>query len=56
MAPMNTPLHKRMETFAVLLWMSTFLFLGFAATWLLVYMFFYTQYWYENEKELLSVR
>lgn len=46
MAPISIPWHRRLETFAVLLWMSMFLFLGFAATFALIYAFFYTKYWW----------
>jgi len=45
-APISIPLHRRLETLAVFLWMTTFLFLGTSATCLLIYLFFYTEYWW----------
>ncbi|XP_042206558.1 2-acylglycerol O-acyltransferase 1-like isoform X2 [Homarus americanus] len=45
-APINIPLRRRFQTFAVLFWMSTFLFLGASSTLFLLYLFFYTKYWW----------
>ncbi|KAK4318728.1 hypothetical protein Pmani_010300 [Petrolisthes manimaculis] len=45
-APVSIPLRRRMQTFAVLFWMSTFLFMGAGSLILLLYLFFYTQYWW----------
>ncbi|KAK7069115.1 Diacylglycerol O-acyltransferase 2 [Halocaridina rubra] len=45
-APVNIPLKRRLQTFAVFFWMSSFLFMGFGSLFLLLYLFFYTQYWW----------
>lgn len=45
-APIRIPLRRRKQTFAVLFWMSTFLFMGTGSLFFLLYLFFYTQYWW----------
>uniref|UniRef100_A0A6A7FQS4 Acyltransferase n=1 Tax=Hirondellea gigas TaxID=1518452 RepID=A0A6A7FQS4_9CRUS len=45
-APISMPWHRRLETFSVTLWMTTFLLLGLSATSIMIYMFLYTQYWW----------
>ncbi|XP_066964502.1 2-acylglycerol O-acyltransferase 2-like isoform X1 [Macrobrachium rosenbergii] len=45
-APINIPLDRRLQTFAALFWMSTFLFMGLGAAILLLYLFLYTQFWW----------
>ena len=45
-APMKLPLQRRLQTFAVLYWISSILFQGVLVTILLLYMFFYTSYWW----------
>ena len=45
-APMKLPLQRRLQTFAVLYWISSILFQGVFVTILLLYMFFYTSYWW----------
>ncbi|XP_071512283.1 2-acylglycerol O-acyltransferase 1-like isoform X1 [Panulirus ornatus] len=45
-APINIPLRRRLQTFAVFFWMSTFLFMGLGSTFFLLYLFFFTQYWW----------
>ncbi|XP_066972546.1 2-acylglycerol O-acyltransferase 1-like [Macrobrachium rosenbergii] len=45
-APINIPLSRRLQTFAVFFWMSSFLFMGFGSLIYLVYLFFYTEYWW----------
>merc|ERR1719187_52191 len=45
-APIRIPIRRRMQTVAVLFWMSTFLFMGFSSWALLVYIFFNTKYWW----------
>ncbi|XP_069950298.1 2-acylglycerol O-acyltransferase 1 isoform X3 [Cherax quadricarinatus] len=45
-APLNIPLNRRLQTFAVLFWMSTFLFMGAGSLFFLLYLFFYTKYWW----------
>lgn len=45
-APINIPLQRRLQTFAVLFWMSTFLFMGAGSFFFLMYLFFFTQYWW----------
>jgi len=45
-APVSIPLHRRLETGAVLYWISTYLFSGIATTILLGYLLFYSNYWW----------
>lgn len=45
-APINIPLSRRLQTFAVLFWMSSFLILTSGGAALLLYLFFFTQYWW----------
>ena len=42
-APLYIPIERRLQTFAVFLWMSFFLFLGLLTAYLLVH-FLYTDY------------
>ena len=43
-APLSMPLKRRLETFAVLLWGSLFLFTGFITALVLCYCIFFTTY------------
>jgi len=45
-APLSIPLHRRLETLAVFIWMTTFLCTGISATCILIYLFLYTEYWW----------
>ncbi|XP_068241795.1 2-acylglycerol O-acyltransferase 1-like [Palaemon carinicauda] len=45
-APINIPVARRLQTFAVFFWMSSFLFMGFGSLIGLIYLFFYTKYWW----------
>ena len=45
-APVNIPMNRRLQTFAVLYWISSILFQGLLATCLLLYLFLYTSYWW----------
>lgn len=45
-APINIPLSRRLQTFAAFFWMSSFLCMGIGSLLLLIYLFFYTQYWW----------
>ena len=44
-APLNIPLHRRIETFCVFQWVCTFLFAGFGCTGLFIYLLFTRFYW-----------
>jgi len=45
-APANIPLERRLQTFAVLYWISSILFQGLLVTIVLLYLFIYTSYWW----------
>ena len=45
-APINISLERRLQTFAVLYWISSILFQGVFVTVLLTYLFIYTSYWW----------
>ena len=45
-APFLLPLERRLQTFAVLYWISAMLFQGLITTILGLYLFFYTSYWW----------
>ena len=45
-APFLLPLERRMQTFAVLYWMSTFLFFGPTFVLFSLYLFLYTRLWF----------
>ncbi|XP_045597368.2 2-acylglycerol O-acyltransferase 1 isoform X1 [Procambarus clarkii] len=45
-APLNIPFSRRLQTLAVLFWMSTFLFMGAGSLIFLIYLFLYTEYWW----------
>ena len=44
-APFRIPLERRLQTFALFYWMSSFLFFGLFTTAVLIYLFFYTRFW-----------
>ncbi|XP_023345065.1 2-acylglycerol O-acyltransferase 1 [Eurytemora carolleeae] len=45
-APLSTPLERRVQTVAVLYWMSTFLFFGLGFSVLLLYLVLFTRFWW----------
>lgn len=45
-APLAIPLERRIQTFAVLQWTLSFLFLGFGSLFLVLYTLIFTKYWY----------
>ena len=45
-APFLLPLERRLQTFAVLYWISSILFQGLLVTILSLYLFLYTRYWW----------
>jgi len=45
LAPINIPLARRLQTFAVLFWLTWFFFAGPLGLWLVIYSALYTQYW-----------
>ncbi|CAH1780642.1 unnamed protein product [Owenia fusiformis] len=45
-APLNIPLHRRLETLAVLQWTLCFLGLGFGCLFLSIYVLFHTKYYW----------
>jgi len=46
LAPLDIPLHRRIETFSAFMWMSMFFVCNLGPGALLIYLFFYTRYWY----------
>lgn len=44
-APLNIPLHRRIETLCVFQWVMTFLFAGFGCLGLFIYLLFTRYYW-----------
>lgn len=45
-APVLIPLERRRQTWAVLVWIGSFFFMGPIATAGMVYMFFYTRFYF----------
>lgn len=45
-APLLIPLERRMQTFAVSFWISSFLFMGLAMALLMLYLLVYTRLWF----------
>ena len=46
LAPLRVPLHRRLETLAVMQWWFTFLFIGLSSTLIFTYIFFFTSYYW----------
>ncbi|XP_022098754.1 2-acylglycerol O-acyltransferase 1-like isoform X2 [Acanthaster planci] len=46
LAPLNIPLHRRLETLAVIQWWFSFLFLGLTSSLIFGYLFFFTSYYW----------
>jgi len=45
-APFAIPLQRRLQTFAVGLWISTFVFMGLGGLFFLTYLFLWTRFWW----------